>query len=107
MKKFSITAMLFAVWSLIACGGDNGDNSAVAPESRSEVSSKYELGVCNERNALDSIFVVKEKVLYFCNGLEWVNLDGNSQNAENNLKTTPGFHSSKALLSPAAKLWPM
>lgn len=95
MKKFSITAMLFAVWSLIACGGDNGDNSAVAPESRSEVSSKYELGVCNERNALDSIFVVKEKVLYFCNGLEWVNLDGNSQNAENNLSSSVSYSSAE------------
>ena len=69
MKKVLYFPYLALV--LASCGGDNGDNSVVAPEKRSEVSSVYELGACNMQNASEFIWVKNENATYFCDGIEW------------------------------------
>jgi uncharacterized protein (TIGR02145 family) len=64
-----------AILLLAACGDDSGNNvsSRNGDEelSNREVSSIYELGVCDETNALTSTFVSDKKAFYFCDGTEW------------------------------------
>lgn len=88
MKKIIYFSYLALV--LASCGGDNGDNSVVAPEKRSEVSTIYELGACNMQNASESILVLNENAAYFCNGVEWTQQQEFIPSSSNSLEIYPG-----------------
>lgn len=65
-----ITVLLF-ILLFTACSDDCGNNVSSQKFSKREVSSIYELGACNKTNANDSIYVTKENVFYYCDGIEW------------------------------------
>lgn len=68
MKKLLI---FFTAILLIACSDESGVNQAATPKKRTSVSSKYELGACNEQNSSELVFVTNENTQYLCNGIEW------------------------------------
>ena len=91
MKKLLI---FFTAIILIACGDDSSVNQAVTPEKRTSVSSKYELGACNERNTSELVFVTNENVQYLCNGIEW--------NILQNISASPIDDSQAIIYSPSS-----
>ena len=74
-NKISNLAALSLAFIFAACGDDSGNNVSSQKDSedlsKREVSSFYELGVCDETNALTSVFVATENMFYFCDGTSW------------------------------------
>ena len=74
-NKITNLAALSLAFIFAACGDDSGNNVSSQKDSedlsKREVSSFYELGVCDETNALTSVFVATENTFYFCDGTSW------------------------------------
>ncbi len=94
-NKISNLAALSLAFIFAACGDDSGNNVSSQKDSedlsKREVSSIYELGVCDETNALTSVFVATENMFYFCDGTTWQKTFFESSSSSNQTSQVDDF----------------
>lgn len=94
-NKISNLAALSLAFIFAACGDDSGNNVSSQKDSedlsKREVSSFYELGVCDETNALTSTFVSNENAFYFCDGTGWQKTYFESYSSSNQISQIDDF----------------
>lgn len=94
-NKISNLAALSLAFIFAACGDDSGNNVSSQKDSedlsKREVSSFYELGVCDETNAVTSTFVSNENAFYFCDGTGWQKTYFESYSSSNQISQIDDF----------------